>query len=73
MLYPFMDTHLTDEPFLLQFFFLCFYPSRKKSKAFLMSSSKAVWLMRMSPIPAKSVKLIVVPVFFLSWCMSSMS
>ena len=68
-----MSTRLTDEPFLLQFLFLCFHPSRKKSRASLMSSSEAVWLMRILPIPAKSVKLIVAPVFFLSWCMSSMS
>ena len=49
------------------------YPSRKKSRASFISSSLAVWLMRMSPTLPNSVKLMMPDVFFLSWCISSMS
>ena len=48
-------------------------PSRIKSSASLISSGVAVRSVRMSPVSASRVKLMSVPVFFLSCRMSSIS
>ena len=46
----------------------CQNPSRRKSSASRISASVAVWSRRMSPMSARSVKLMMPATFFLSCC-----